>query len=113
MSTFKYKSRAQKRKQENKIKRTILKRAKVSGVFFASERRSTSKFESLVLNENIVREEQETSTSLKNQTEMTTKPTQSSSDDHNSDIIFTNEGGTNRPFHFFFFFFKYYLLPYL
>ena len=80
--------------------------------FFASGRRSTSKFESLVMNKNVVREEQQTSTSLKNQTEMTTKPTQSSSVDHNSDIIFTNEGRTNRPFYLFIFF-QYYFLSYL
>ena len=72
------------------------------GLSFASQRRSTSKFESLVMNKNIVREEQQTRTSLQNQTEMATKPTQSFSDDHSSDIIFTNEGGAIRLFYYFF-----------
>ena len=75
---------------------------KCLGLFFASQRRSTSKFESLVMNKKIVREEQQTRTSLQNQIEMTTKPTQSSSDDHNSDVIFTNEGRAIRLFYFFF-----------
>ena len=51
-----------------------------------------------MINENIVSEEQQPSTSSQNQTEMTTEPKQSSSDDHNSDIISTNEVRANYIF---------------
>ena len=54
-----------------------------------------------MINENIVREEQQPSTSSQNQTETTTEPKQSSFDDYNSDIISTNEVRVNYIFIFF------------
>ena len=54
-----------------------------------------------MIDENIVREEQQPSTSSQNQTETTTEPKQSSSDDHNSDIISMNEVRANYIFIFF------------
>ena len=44
-----------------------------------------------MIDENIVREEQQPSTSLQNQSETTAEPKQSFSGDHNSDIISMNE----------------------
>ena len=53
-----------------------------------------------MIDKNIIREEQQPSTSLQNQTETTFEPKQSSSDDHNSDIISTNEVRVNYIFIF-------------
>ena len=55
-----------------------------------------------MISENIVREEQQPTTSSQNQAEATTKPKQSSSDDHNCGIISTNELRANYLFIFFF-----------
>ena len=75
MSTFKYKSRAQKSKEKKKINETISKHAKISEIFI-SEEGSSSNFGNLMINENIIREEQQPSSSSQNQTETTTEPKQ-------------------------------------
>ena len=93
MSTFKFKSGAQKRKEKTKRKEIISKYVKISE-FFTSEERGSSKFGNLMIDGNIVMEKQQPSTSSQNQTETTT-------DDHNSDIISTNEVRTNYIFIFF------------
>ena len=78
MSTFKYKSRAQKSKEKKKINETISKHAKISEIFTSEEGKegSSSNFGNLMINENIVREEQQPSSSSQNQTETTTEPKQ-------------------------------------
>ena len=69
--------------------------------FFASEVRCSSNFENLMINENIVREEQQASTSSQNQTETITEPKQSSSDINYSEIISMYEVKANYIFIFF------------
>ena len=71
MSTFKCKWGAQKRKEKKKINETIPKQ---NFWVFTSEERNSCKFGSLINGENIVREEQQPSTSSQNQTETTTEP---------------------------------------
>ena len=97
MSTFKYKSGAQKRKEKKQTNETISKHAKISE-FFAPEERKSSNFGNLMIDENIVREEQQPSTSSQNKNEMSTEPKQNSSDGHNSDIISTDEVRANYIF---------------
>ena len=99
MSTFKYKSGYQKRKDKKKINETISIHAKISESFTSVER-SSSNFGNLMIDENIVREKRQPSTSSQNQTETTTEPKQGSSDDHNSEIISTDEVRTNYMFMF-------------
>ena len=48
MSTFKYKSEAQKRKEKKKINETILNHAKMSE-FFTSEEKSSTKFGNFIV----------------------------------------------------------------
>ena len=53
-----------------------------------------------MIDENIAREKEQSSTSLSNDAKTTTEPTQSSFDDHSSDIIFANKVSTMLNFVF-------------
>lgn len=74
MSTFKYKSGAQKVKKKNE---TISKQTKLSKSF-KSEERSSSNLENLMTDENIERVDQQPSTSLQNQSELKQSSSRSS-----------------------------------
>ena len=95
-----YKLGGQKIKEKKKINKTIAKNAKISE-FIISEEGSSSNFGNWMIDEIIVREEQQPSTTLQNQTETTTEPKQSYSDNLNSDIISTYEVRANYLFIFF------------